>query len=344
MNIKFFSRIFFRLLDLADKATRLFFRLIGLGYVYWLFQTYIKLRFKIKALYNGTKKNRGEKYNLYNFRRNIHRLEKGLSYATLKPVFAEDYIGETIHYLVEGQKNNEFDYGSLGWGKAVLNEYFSKVNHTKTISKAFATFEGTVRNNGFPKNEIPYAEEERPFSDITYEQLMQLSLRRRSVRHYKDKQVTEEVVKKAYEVAKYAPSACNRQSFHYYFYNQPEIVKKLSQIPGGVAGYDIPSVVVLVGNYNGYFDERDINAPIIDASLSAMSFLYALETLGLASVCINWPNLPDREKNIRKVLNLKKHEFVIMMIGLGYADAKGKVPFSQKRIPEEVVKVNAILK
>ena len=344
MNLKFFSRLFFKSLDTINYYVYRFFSLIGLGYLYWLGQTFLKLRFKIRALYKGTEKNRRERFNLYNFRRNIHRIEKGLSYATLKPVFAEDYIGETVKYLKEGEKAQAFDKESIGWGKAVLNEYFSKVNHTKTISKAFKTFEISIKQNNFPRNEIPYKEVNRPNSDITYDQLMKLSIRRRSVRHYKDLKVGEDLIKKAYEIAKLSPSACNRQSFHYYFYNQPEIVKRLSQIPGGVAGYEIPAVVVLVGNYNGYFDERDINAPIIDASLSAMSFLYALETLGLSSVCINWPNLPDREKKIRKVLNLKKHEFVIMMIGLGYPEPTGKVPYSKKRIAQEVVKVNAILK
>ena len=173
---------------------------------------------------------------------------------------------------------------------------------------------------------------------------MEMAMRRRSVRHFLDKEVQEEVIKKAYDIAKMSPSACNRQSFHYYFYNEKSIVKKLSQIPGGVAGYEIPSVIVIVGNYNGYFDERDINAPVIDASLAAMSFLFALETLGLGSVCINWPNLPDREAKIRKVLDLKSYEFVIMMIGVGYPDSNGKIPFSKKRSADEVVIVNSNIK
>ena len=341
MSIKHFGKIFFVLKSNFIKVIHFFFKIVGLGYVYWFFNTYSKLRYKFKALYYGTKSNQDERYNLFNFRRNIHRLEKGLSYAELKSVFAEDYINQTVQYLIEGEKSNSFDLGSIGWGKAVLNEYFSKVSHTNKVTKAFKLFETATLNNGFPKNEIPYLESARPKTEITYEQLMQMAVRRRSVRHFEGKIVNEEIIKKAYEIAKMSPSACNRQSFQYYFYNEPTVVKKLSQIPGGVAGYEIPAVIVLVGNYNGYFDERDINAPIIDASLSAMSFLFALETLGLGSVCINWPNLPDREKKIRKVLNLEKYEFVIMMIGVGYPDSNGKIPFSQKRSSDEVVKVNA---
>ena len=171
-----------------------------------------------------------------------------------------------------------------------------------------------------------------------------MAIRRRSVRYYLDKKVEPEIIKKAYEIAKYSPSACNRQSFDFLFYNQKEIVDKLSSIPGGVSGYTLPSVIVVIGNYSGYFDERDINAPIIDSSLSIMSFLFALETLGLSSVCINWPNLPDREKKIRKILALNKYDSVVMMIGVGYPDDKGKIPYSAKRNTEVAVQVNKKIK
>ncbi|UZR94363.1 nitroreductase family protein [Chondrinema litorale] len=337
-------RVFQIILYKIKKYIIVFLSFIGLGYVCWLVDTYVKLRYKFEALYLGTKSNRKSKYNLFNFRRNIHRLEKGLSYATLKDVFAEDYIYDTVYCLREGEKNSAFDEDSITWGKAVLKEYFSKVEHTEKVKKAYSVFQPLLSTNRFAENEIPYLESERAQSDISYSQLMNMALRRRSIRHFIDKEVSEDVIKKAYDIAKMSPSACNRQSFQYYFYNEKSIVKKLSQIPGGVAGYDIPTVIVIVGNYSGYFDERDINAPVIDASLAAMAFLFALETLGLGSVCINWPNLPDREAKIRNVLDLKASEFVIMMIGVGYPDPNGKIPFSKKRSADEVVKINKLIK
>lgn len=309
----------------------------------WSILTLNKLRFKFKALYFGININKKTLANLYNFRRNIHRLEKGLSYENLKPIFAEDFIYETVLYLEHGKRNNTFDKHTIDWGKAVLELYFSKVKITPVIENAYNVYK-TIRQSETITTLVPYLEKDRQTSDITYDQLYQLSLKRRSIRFFLDKSIEATTIKQAYEIAKYSPSACNRQSFEYLFYNDEKIVNKLASIPGGVQGYSLPSLIVVIGNYSGYFDERDINAPIIDSSLSAMAFLFALETLGLSSVCINWPNLPDREKAIREIIDLNQGEFVIMMIGVGYAKPTGKIPYSSKRSAEEVIHVNKRIK
>ncbi len=176
---------------------------------------------------------------------------------------------------------------------------------------------------------------------MNYDDFLQLGLRRRSVRRYLDKPVEFEVVKKAMAVAVLAPSACNRQPFHFLFYNEKEIVQKISSVPGGAAGFILPGVVVVVGRYRAFFDERDATVPVIDSSLSVMSFLFTCETLGLSTVCINWPNLPDRDKRIRRLIQFEEDEFVVMLIGLGYADPAGKIPFSAKHDIDALISCNA---
>ena len=109
------------------------------------------------------------------------------------------------------------------------------------------------------------------------------------------------------------------------------MVAKLSALPGGMVGYEVPSLVVVVGQYRGYFDERDVKVPMIDSSLAVMSFLFALETLGLSAVCINWPSVSGNEERLRKLVHLELDEAVIMMIGLGYPDLQGKIAYSAKR-------------
>ena len=297
------------------------------------------IKYKFYALYAGITLNKSQKTNVFNFRRCIHRLEKGLSFPNTRQVFAEDFIGETVDLLIQGKNDNAFDDGSIEWGISVLNLYFTKVNHTPVIVEAFNRFKQSVEVIEHDI-QIPFKESKRVINDISYDALMNLAKRRRSVRHYNKKRVEYEIIEKAYEIAKYSPSACNRQSFQFLFFNEPEIVTKLSSVPGGVAGYELPSLIVVLGNYSGYFNARDINAPIIDASLTIMSLLYALETLGLSSVCINWPNLPDREKKIRELIKIEEHEFVVMFIGIGYPDTEGKIPFSSKRKTNSVLEQN----
>mgnify|MGYP001259439797 CR=1 FL=1 len=311
----------------------------------WEYSAIKQLKFKFAALKFGIQENRLSKTNLFNLRRDIHRLEKGLSYPTAKPVFATDYIAQTVENFCLSLRKGSLDEDTKNWAFSVLNLYFNIVDATQSpvVSNAKIQFHEAVRELSPPDN-IPYPSSLRPKSSITYEELLNLSVRRRSIRYFRDEPASLEIVRKAYEIAKYAPSACNRQAFQFLYFDEPETVKRLAAIPGGVAGYNVPSIIVVVGRYDGYFDIRDINAPVIDSSLAIMSFLYAAETLGLGTVCINWPNLIDREQKIRKVIDLHPFEFVVMMIGVGYPLDNGKVPFSGKRPSNQVILGNERIK
>lgn len=307
----------------------------------WRLYTQRKLRYKFSALRNGVELNKKTPKQLFNLRRNTHRIEKGLSYPTVKRRFALAYIYETVNTLFELKNTNALDQATENWSISVLKEYFRKTDlEEETIKKAKALFDEIATNDTEKYEYYPYEIADRHESNLSFEALFDLSLQRRSIRYFQKRKIERATLDKAFEIAKLAPSACNRQAFNYLYFDDKAVVDRLAKIPGGVSGYELHNVIVLVGNYAGYFDERDINAPIIDASLSAMSFLYACETLGLGAVCINWPNLPDREQNIRKVINLEDSEFVIMLIGVGYPADKGKIAYSKKRSNKGFLEIN----
>lgn len=318
--------------------------LYGEPFLYWLINIVDnRLRYKLNALYQGILMNRQSLANADNFRRNIHRLEKGLSYLECKSVFAEKYIQETVSYLQEDNEISILDRNTRMWGESVLDYYFQICESTEKIASARKLYRACRSTNEY-KGWIPYLCKSRPKLTIDYNSFYQLSLRRRSIRSYLSKEVESHLIEKALRIAILSPSACNRQSFKFLFFNQKDFVKKISEIPGGVSGYEIPSIAVVVGRYRGYFDERDINAPIIDSSLFVMAFLFALETLNLASVCINWPNLPDREEKIRKLIHLERDEFIVMLIGIGYPSPEGKIPYSAKKETGSILLVNQRMK
>ncbi|MGH2624131.1 MAG: nitroreductase family protein, partial [Sphingobacterium sp.] len=78
----------------------------------------------------------------------------------------------------------------------------------------------------------------------------------------------------------------------------------------------------------------------IDASLASMSFMLALETMGLSSCAINWPDIETREQKMDKFLNLKAHQRALMCIGVGYPDPEGLVAYSEKRPLDQIRKYN----
>jgi len=104
-------------------------------------------------------------------------------------------------------------------------------------------------------------------------------------------------------------------------------------MPMGTKGFahNFPAIVVLVGQLRAYFHPRDRHIIYIDASLAAMGFMLALETLGLSSCAINWPDIPDKEQKMADALDLDPDQRPIMLIAVGFPDPEGAVACSQKQ-------------
>lgn len=288
------------------------------------------------------------KANIYTLIRNTHRIEKGLLMKPRKDVFALDFIEETIDAFSNVWDPSKCRFkGQDKWFFDVLSEYFRIIGSHPTVEKAERKFKTVLNkvNMGQIHNElpsIPYARLEENKSSITYDEFFKLAKYRRSVRWFLPKKVNREDVDNAILIANQSPSACNRQPFEYRVIDEPELLNKVANLPGGVKGYveGIPMMVICIGNLDAYFDERDRHVIYIDASLANMSFMLALETLGLSSCAINWPDVEVRERKMETLLKLEKHQRVIMCMAVGYPDPTGMVAYSEKRELNYIRKFN----
>lgn len=282
-------------------------------------------------------------------RRNIHRLEKGLIMENRRSVFALDYIEETVeNYALVMQNSDQvgLEIGEILWAHDVLSEYFKEVDDSNLlIQRLKVQFSNLPVPDASEQSEqfIPYESKKRAAIKIpTYEEMLNLSMHRRSVRWFEDKKVPRVDVDKALAAAILAPSACNRQPFKYRIFDDTVLTKEIANIPFGTSGYAdfLPMVVVIVGDLSDYFSSRDRHTIYIDASLSAMAFMYALETLSLSSVAINWPDFGLLESKMKKKLNLKAYERPVLLIGVGYAKENGRIPYSKKKPLESLRSYN----
>lgn len=269
-------------------------------------------------------------------RRNIHRLEKGLIMQPRRNLFAESYILETVIAFDAYIKSNNIDNNLLEWSFNILKSYFQVVGVSHVISKSKEIFKNASDNKRNIQEEnlpIPFKRSDSQHIAITYNDLLDLSLRRRSIRWYQNRGVERKLIDSALRVSLLSPSACNRQPFRYQIFDEPNIVNAVINIPGGTAGWSHspPVVVALLGQLNAFCEERDKHVVYIDGSLSAMAFMLALETLGLGSCAINFPDIPEYHEEIKRVANLKDFETTIMLIALGYPDEDSLVPFSAKK-------------
>lgn len=269
-----------------------------------------------------------------------------------RDVFAVDYVAETLDCYVMGVRN---EYGcdlsdqEYQWAHDVLEEYFAITGCHPVIDQQRERFSSlTVKrfNVHTPDRHEhckPYVRDVG-FNAVSYEQLLALAKQRRSVRWFNGKHVPRELIEKAVCLAAQSPSACNRQPFDFRVFDSPELVRKVARLPAGTVGFDhnFPAIVVVVGRMSNYYDEKDRHLIYIDGGLATMGMVYALETLGLSSCCINWPDIDEREVQAADVLGLTPDERPIMFVAVGYADVTAMVPYSEKKPVHQLCRFNTI--
>lgn len=275
----------------------------------------------------------------YLLRRNIHRLEKGLIMRPRRAVFATDFVEETLRIYVQAVNRALKDgwNSELAWAQDVLTDYFAVVDRQNPIiAAAYAQFitveSGRSGQAAETLRRVPYMRDtsEPP---VSFDAFMALSRRRRSTRWFEDKPVDLALIDQALAAAAQSPSACNRQPFNFRIFNIPNRAAEITAVAMGTKGFahNVPAVAVVVGQLRAYPYERDRHIIYIDASLASMSFMYALETIGLASCPINWPDQEPQESIMKRKLDLADDERVVMLIAFGYPDEQGMIPYSSKR-------------
>jgi nitroreductase len=280
-------------------------------------------------------------------RRNTHRLEKALIMRPRREVFAKNYIMETVEIyktsVAQWQDDkSSYDESELTWAHNVLTEYFKAVKHEGIIAAAYDLFQ--------KQSYRPEHLDRAPFERIkkgripTYEEMLELSMYRRSVRWFLEKKVNRKDIDEALMVARQSPTACNRLPYEFKIYDDPRLVKMVANTPFGTGGYadNIPVIAVLVGKLESYFSARDRHAIYVDSALAAMSFAFALETKDISTCMINWPDFEPLERKMQKQLGMGIDERPIMLIAIGYADPEAKVPFSQKKDLDTIRSYNNI--
>lgn len=266
-------------------------------------------------------------------RRNIHRIEKGLIMRPRRRVFAEQYILETVKLLQRANNIGTLCDDEKKWCVDVLKEYFSVIDHSSVTRESERIFRMIEFYENKLENYIPYQYSTLKPHEIEYEDIKNLFIKRRSVRWYKNKHVPLDLINKATDIASLAPTACNRQPYRFLFCNNKKKTIKIANCVGGTKGFadNLSAIIVIVGDLSAYQYERDRHLIYIDSSLAAMQLMLALETLGLSTCSINWPEVKTNERKIRKIIDLKNYERIVMLLAVGYADPTGGIPYSKKK-------------
>ena len=293
---------------------------------------------EIEAVYSGMRKHhqgRDKGHDVFFIRRHIHMLEKGLSMVPRRDTFGVDYIGELISAVQTSESQGRLDPVTAAWVADTLDAYFEATSSSTSdeIVRARESYAVMKFAGRSPEYLGPVQVGVGVDTLPSYEDILALSHSRQSVRWFEDRAVDRKYVDRAIDVAIQAPSACNRLPYRFIVIDDRDLIGAVASIPGGTKGYvhNIVGLVAVVGDLSAYAHSRDRHLIYVDSSLATMGFLFAMQTQGISTCCINWPDSADADAEMAKVVGLEKYERTVMLVAYGYPLSAGMVPGSGKR-------------
>lgn len=268
-----------------------------------------------------------------------HKLEKGLCLPLESRRFFGRYPAQQTLSLLERWNKDGLSKQATVYKAAVgvLEAYrdfvatqdSSKADVAATLAELEAFLGGHEQTEEIYRTPIDF----RHLPEETYDILYGLSLSRRSTRNFRDQKVSMETVEKAAKLAQLSPSACNRQPWRLHIYDDKAHIKQMLKLQNGNRGFGhtIPMLAVVCCDMGAFFDSTERNEPSLDGGLFLMSFLLGLQSLGLATCCLNWCVDPRIDQQGHQVGKIPQNEKILTFLAIGYAADDTVVPLSARR-------------
>jgi nitroreductase len=166
-------------------------------------------------------------------------------------------------------------------------------------------------------------------------ELLEALLHRRSIRKYSNKKVDLKTFEKIIEYGMYAPSAVNKQPWHFIIFNNSDTISAITKVHPNASMLNEASGGILI-----CYDEKlqhDEGYGPIDCSAATQNMLLAAHGLGLGACWIGIYPRQNRIDALCKLFNLPEHVVPFAVISVGYANEEKRQPnrFKQDRIHRE---------
>lgn len=270
-----------------------------------------------------------------------HALEKGLSLRDPKKGFGKKKADDLIQFIQEYEKKhgiNELVEISLNTLDTYYNFQLEQGLNYEEIKKTVNKMREKLRDNY--TDEGGYRIKKRDHilkkSNIDFKEFVNS---RHSIRDYESKKVDNKLILEAIEMAKMAPSVCNRQSAKVYVFDDEESKNKVLSYQNGNKGFGekADKVLLVTSDLALFHGTIERNQAFIDGGMFAMTLLYALHSLGLGACSLNCSLDYNTDKKLRKAAKVNDSEAIIMMISVGWIPEQVKITHSHRKNTKEFV-------
>lgn len=149
-------------------------------------------------------------------------------------------------------------------------------------------------------------------------------LTRRSVRKFRAQPVADEAIERVLTAAMYAPSAVDKQPWHFVVIDDPQVLAEIPTIhPYAKMAASAPAAILVCADAElahgpGYIPQ--------DCAAATQNILIAAHALGLGSVWCGVYSQPDREAGFRRLLSLPESIVPFSLVVIGHPDEQPSQP------------------
>lgn len=275
-----------------------------------------------------------------------HGLEKGMLFNPMRPRFAKDRVCKIHEILKDPEVKNKVNSSQVFIGYKVIIEYY-EIHQEKGIDISdYYTKEQYLEylkiispvNRYFSSGKIDINIDELYKSDLDF---YDFAHSRKSIRHYNDKYVSHDVIKKVVNLANTAPSVCNRQSARVKLIEDKKLISNILMIQGGFNGYieNVKQLLILTVDRQYFYTIGERNQFYIDGGIYLLNLLYALHYYKIAACPANWGKDISSEIELDRIFKIPDSEKIICIIPIGICQEKVSVTLSQRRDVDEVLEI-----
>ena len=165
---------------------------------------------------------------------------------------------------------------------------------------------------------------------------------RYSVRHYTNKDISLEILRKCIKLAQKSPSFCNRQPTRVHIIKEKSTQKKILALQNGNRGFGhfASLLLVITSDISVTKDIHERNENHLNVGMFIMTFLHALHFYHIGACSLNWSVDEPREKKLREILSLKNNEITLMIISCGHTPENLAIAASPRKPTEEITTIH----
>ena len=258
---------------------------------------------------------------LAKIKQNYHRLEKGMTKSNQTigrgSRAAHELIVSLKRYKLLGLNILNIQFQT---GLSVLKKYFNTHGRKlPDLNKEFnSSLSDFIEENLELESGVVIHTKEALIStaDIDFKSL---SKARHSIRNFSPVDVPKQIIFDAIDIAKSAPSVCNRQGWKVWLIKKASVIETFKKVHNGFSdnSQNLKSLLVITFKKSAFSYPLERHQGYTDSGLFAMSLMHALTSKGIASCPLNANLTISGEKRFRKDAGIANEYGIVMFIAVG---------------------------